>query len=114
MAYPAAVSFWARISRSPGWDRLTLEGELDLASSPILKAVLDRLERGPASVIVVDLRRVSFLDASGLHVLVAPEPDGGLTDMIEVEISSMNAERFQSVLAVIHQILARPGIRAAG
>jgi anti-sigma B factor antagonist len=70
-ACPPAVPFRVRITRAPGWNRLTLEGELDLAASPILEAGLDRLERDPASVIVVDLRRVSFMDASGLHVLVA-------------------------------------------
>jgi anti-sigma B factor antagonist len=65
------VPFRARATRAPRWDRLALEGELDLASSPILKAELDRLERRGTGVIVVDLRRVSFMDASGLHVLVA-------------------------------------------
>jgi anti-sigma B factor antagonist len=48
---------------------LALSGELDIASSPVLEAELDRnAVRG--RLIVVDLRRLEFIDSTGLGVLV--------------------------------------------
>jgi anti-sigma B factor antagonist len=41
-------------------------GELDLCSAPELREAL-RAQRGP---VVLDLRELAFIDASGLHVMV--------------------------------------------
>lgn len=49
---------------------LTLSGELDLVSSPALEAALERANGSDADVTVVDLRRLGFMDSTGLHVLV--------------------------------------------
>ena len=64
-----AIPFGARITHAPEWNRLSLVGELDLVSAPILQAAFDRVESGPVGLIVVDLRRLSFMDAAGLRVL---------------------------------------------
>lgn len=48
-------------------------GEIDLASAPTLKDALSRID-GHAPV-VIDLSDVSFLDSSGLSVLVASWKD---------------------------------------
>jgi anti-anti-sigma factor len=68
-ACEAAIPFGARITRAPEWNRLSLVGELDLVSAPILQAAFNRVESARVGLIVVDLRRVSFMDAAGLHVL---------------------------------------------
>ena len=53
---------------SPPW--VTVEGELDLTSSPRFKEALDEiLEREP-SELVVDLSAVTFIDSSALRVLI--------------------------------------------
>ena len=44
-------------------------GELDLATVETLQAALDGVER--AGRLVLDLRGLSFIDSSGLHLLVA-------------------------------------------
>jgi anti-sigma B factor antagonist len=44
-------------------------GELDLATVATLRAALDRIEN--AERLVLDLRGLSFLDSTGLHLLVA-------------------------------------------
>ena len=67
---PPPTPFLVRRTHAPGCDRLALEGELDLASAPILQSEFDRLERDPASVIVVDLRQLSFMDLAGMRVLL--------------------------------------------
>jgi anti-sigma B factor antagonist len=48
---------------------IRLRGELDLASSDRLAAVLRTLDSSP-STIVLDLSELAFLDASGLRVLI--------------------------------------------
>jgi anti-sigma B factor antagonist len=43
-------------------------GELDLATVETLRAALDRVER--AARLVLDMRGLSFIDSTGLHMLV--------------------------------------------
>jgi anti-sigma B factor antagonist len=49
---------------------LTVLGELDLVSSPALQEEIERAIGSDTTVIVLDLRRLSFMDSTGLHVLV--------------------------------------------
>ena len=49
---------------------VTLDGELDLLSSPILERAFERLAASDAEMIMVDLRGLEFMDSTGLHVLV--------------------------------------------
>jgi anti-sigma B factor antagonist len=61
-----------QIATTPGSDRhvITVSGEVDLASSPELDtAIIAAIESGTASV-VIDLTDVSFMDSSGLGVIV--------------------------------------------
>jgi anti-anti-sigma factor len=51
---------------------LTLAGELDLATVPVLQERLDHAMRGQAAV-VIDLSRMRFIDSSGLDLLVRAE-----------------------------------------
>ena len=51
---------------------LTLVGELDLATAPVLQERLDAALRGKAAV-VIDLSRLRFIDSSGLGMLVQAE-----------------------------------------
>jgi anti-anti-sigma factor len=44
-------------------------GELDVATAPTLRAALDKIKG--ARRLVLDLRSLSFIDSSGLHLLVA-------------------------------------------
>jgi anti-sigma B factor antagonist len=57
---------------------LVLEGELDIATSPLLDEALVRARGTNAASILVDLHAVSFIDSSGLHVLIrhTREEDG--------------------------------------
>ena len=49
---------------------LTLSGELDLVSSPVLERALAPVLDSDAELIIVDLRGLDFMDSTGLHVLV--------------------------------------------
>jgi anti-anti-sigma factor len=46
-----------------------LEGELDLASVPVLERELERAEVGDAAKVVLDLRDLRFIDSTGLRTI---------------------------------------------
>lgn len=61
-----------QIATTPGSDRylITVSGEVDLATSPDLDvAIITAIDSGTSSV-VIDLTDVSFMDSSGLGVIV--------------------------------------------
>ena len=47
-----------------------VSGELDLASSPALERELERGAASQAEIVIVDLRKLEFMDSTGLSVLV--------------------------------------------
>lgn len=49
---------------------LIVDGELDLATAPLLDEALTRAETSDASPLVVDLDQVAFIDSTGLRVLL--------------------------------------------
>ena len=61
-----------QIATTPGTDRyvITVSGEVDLATSPELDvAIIAAIDSGTSSV-AIDLTAVSFMDSSGLGVIV--------------------------------------------
>ena len=49
---------------------IAVSGELDLASSPALQEELDRVSASDATLLIIDLRELDFMDSTGLSVLV--------------------------------------------
>jgi anti-anti-sigma factor len=65
--------------------RVIAEGEIDLVSVPELQAALERAERSTATAVVLDLSSVTFIDSSGIRVLVEcarRDPSGGRFSII--------------------------------
>lgn len=62
------VSCQVTIERGVTWCRLV--GELDLASAPIVDAELRRLVNEGTRELVLDLSGLTFMDSSGLHLVV--------------------------------------------
>jgi anti-anti-sigma factor len=56
-------------SRMNGHLRLSLTGELDLVTTPVLEDRLARL-RARKSPVGLDLSNLDFIDSSGLHLLI--------------------------------------------
>jgi stage II sporulation protein AA (anti-sigma F factor antagonist) len=50
---------------------IALNGELDLATVPLLDARLAQLERDGVKALMLDLRDLSFLDSSGIDAFVS-------------------------------------------
>ena len=68
-------TFDVDVSRDGTFDVVTVRGEIDLVTAPLLKDAF----AGLGSRIIVDLRAVGFMDSSGLAVLLhqKDEMDGG-------------------------------------
>ena len=56
-----------------GLARIALKGELDLSTVNKVEEELESLEASGASLIVLDLSRLSFLDSTGLRCLVTAD-----------------------------------------
>jgi anti-sigma B factor antagonist len=59
------------LRREPDRVVLSLHGELDLASAPLLQTQLDIAEAGEAKLIVLDVQSLEFTDSTGLRTILA-------------------------------------------
>jgi anti-sigma B factor antagonist len=53
--------------------RLALMGELDIATADQVSQALAQIEREEPETIMLDLRQLSFLDSTGLRIVVAAD-----------------------------------------
>jgi anti-anti-sigma factor len=58
------------IERHPGYSVLTIRGELDMSSAPVLTQHVDQLLEIGAARVVLDVGGIAFCDSSGLRALV--------------------------------------------
>jgi anti-sigma B factor antagonist len=70
---PSVLPFVVTVTWAGGWCRLALGGELDLATAPALELELDGVEKRGPGLLILDLRRLSFMDLAGLRVLLAAQ-----------------------------------------
>lgn len=64
-------SFRCDVARDDGAVRITVEGELDLATAPAVEAALREPVDGDLERRVLDLRAVTFMDSSGLRTILS-------------------------------------------
>jgi anti-sigma B factor antagonist len=69
----AAASFDITLTRAPGRVTLELVGALDLATTPRLEKYLTTIAATPQELVFVDLRRLTFMDSTGVAALVAAD-----------------------------------------
>ena len=50
---------------------VSLSGELDMASAPLLQTAVENAELAAKNVVVLDLQGLQFLDSTGLRVILA-------------------------------------------
>ena len=77
---PLPQEFATRVLADPTRTVVALHGELDVASAPRVRTVVDDVRRHGATRIVIDLRALEFMDSQGPHVLLdlqATSDDGG-------------------------------------
>jgi anti-sigma B factor antagonist len=50
---------------------IALDGELDMASAPLLQSAFEDAHLASPEMIVLDLRRLRFVDSTGLRIILA-------------------------------------------
>jgi len=60
----------AQISEGPHGPTITLSGEIDMSAVADIEAAIGPVVPSEAGLLVLDLRNVSFLDSSGLRVIL--------------------------------------------
>jgi anti-sigma B factor antagonist len=64
-------SFGIDIVERDGATVVVVAGEIDLATAPLLGEQLDRVTAGCDRPVIIDLDQVTFMDSSGLQVLIS-------------------------------------------
>lgn len=59
------------VRQEPDRTVLSLHGELDMASAPLLQSKLESAEIEAAAIVVLDLQELQFIDSTGLRIVLA-------------------------------------------
>jgi anti-sigma B factor antagonist len=94
-------------------DRVVLHmtGELDLASTPIFERALENAEIGEAPLLVLDLDELTFVDSTGLRViLLAHEHSRERGQEFAITRGSPQVQRLLSITSVTEhlRVIASP------
>jgi anti-anti-sigma factor len=87
-------------SRMNGSVRLSLTGELDLGTAPVLEDRLTPL-RATKSPVTLDLSRLDFIDSTGLHLLVRMVGDARIKHW-QLRIDPDVSRQVMSVFKLVH------------
>jgi anti-anti-sigma factor len=60
-----------RASTDDGVATVEVDGDLDIATVPVLEGALSDVERGGAETLMLDLAGVAFMDSTGLRALLS-------------------------------------------
>lgn len=90
-----------RETRERGVHRLTPVGELDLATAPLLESAFNAVFQDQAAeMIVVDLTELSFIDSTGVSLLVRMDRACADADRLRLINGSRAVERVLDVTGV--------------
>jgi anti-sigma B factor antagonist len=82
-----------------------LDGELDMASAPLLQAALERTEMHTTSALVLDVDELRFMDSTGLRIILwARERCRGRDQKFALTAGSSQVQRLLSVSGVAEQL----------
>ena len=87
-------------TRETDWLRLTLTGELDIGSTPILENRLTSF-RVKKTAVMLDLSQLEFIDSTGLHLLIRALGDARI-DGWRLEIAPDIAPRVMRLFKLVH------------
>ncbi len=99
MITPGPLSI--RETNGSGVHRLTAIGELDLATAPLLESAFDAVfADDDAEMIVVDLTELSFIDSTGIHLLIRMHTACADGDRLRMISGSRAVERMLDLTGV--------------
>ena len=95
----ASSNFEIQETRRRGWARLSVRGELDLATALTFRRRLRSLQAAHIHV-CVDLSELEFMDSSGVHELEQAVADSRQTSWC-VEVEQNMSDQAKSVLDLV-------------
>jgi anti-sigma B factor antagonist len=75
-SFEATARLKAGIENGDETARVVLDGELDLATVPVAEQAINRVDAN-VKTLVLDLRKLSFLDSSGLRLILSTDDASG-------------------------------------
>jgi len=96
-----------RISVAHEDDRvvLTLDGELDMASAPLLERAVEDPELAGKPLVVLDLQQLEFIDSTGLRIILTARKLCGERDQeLAVTQGSPQVERLLSITGMAEHL----------
>ena len=100
-----------RIAVSQEDDRvvLSLDGELDMASAPLLQRAVEDVELARKPLLVLDLERLEFIDSTGLRIILSTRKRCQDRDQeLAVTRGSQQVERLLSVTGMAEHLRTVP------
>ncbi len=86
------------VRKEPDRIVLSLHGELDLASTPLLQDEIESAETDGVSLIVLDLDDLEFIDSTGLRIILAAhERSQERGQMLALTRGSQQVQRLMSI-----------------
>src|SRR4051812_41099059 len=82
-------------------------GEVDLASAPLLRSALERAKTLGVSI-TVDFAGVTFMDSSGLNVLIHAQETPNGPDPVRVRNPSPQVRRLLDITGLTHPMSPHP------
>ena len=83
---------------------LVVAGEIDIANAPVLEQRLTEAEAGGDKNVIVDLDRVSFMDSTGLQVLVAHATSDSNGQRVRLTRGSAQVQRLFAVSGMVDHL----------
>jgi len=84
---------------------LALDGELDMASAPLLERAVEDPALAVKPLVVLDLQRLEFIDSTGLRIILAARKLCGERDQeLAVTQGSEQVERLLSVTGMAEHL----------
>jgi anti-sigma B factor antagonist len=87
---------------------VTISGEIDMATAPQLRELLNRLVDDGSATILLDCRDLAFLDSSGIGVLVAVRNRIGDRGTLTLEAPPPHVRKVLELTGVGEHVLIVP------
>ncbi|MGD0197123.1 MAG: STAS domain-containing protein [Solirubrobacteraceae bacterium] len=98
-----AESFPIESDRGPEGHRLAPAGELDIATVPLLEAAFEEIAGDDAVPVLLDLRAVTFIDSTGVQLLLRLNERCAPTQRLRI-IPSVAVERLLDITGLRAQL----------
>jgi anti-sigma B factor antagonist len=90
-----------------GDDPVVVRGDVDMATAPQLRSLLDELVDAGVTTIVLDCRALEFLDSSGIGVLVAARKRLGDQGQLVIDSPPAHVRKVLDITGVAGHLTVR-------